>query len=166
MLQPVRRRTWAPRGVTPIQYAWDRHDRLSVIGAVSISPVRHRTGLYFQVLPHNIHTEDVVWFLTQMHRYFGGRIILVWDRWSVHRAAACQFETKHPGWFDFEWLPSYAPDLNPVEWCWNHTKYTDMANFVPENLDSLHNAISTSVTQQSENKRLVKSFFAGAKLRL
>jgi transposase len=136
----VRRRTWAPRGVTPIQYAW--------------------------VLPHNVRTEDMVWFLTQMHRHFGGRVILVCDRWNVHHAAAHYFETKHPGWFDFEWLPPYAPDLNPVEWCWNHTKYTDMANFVPDNVDSLHDAISASVTQQSQNKNLVRSLFAGAKLKL
>lgn len=166
MLQPLRRRTWAPRGVTPIQYAWQRHDRLSVIGAVSVSPVRRRTGLYFQVLPHNIHTEDVVWFLTQMHRHFRSRVVLVCDRWNVHRAAAHHFETKHPGWFHFEWLPPYAPDLNPVERCWNHTKYTDMANFVPENVDGLHQAISVSVTRQSENQSLVRSFFAGAKLKL
>ncbi len=32
MLQPVRGWTWAPSGHTPIQHAWDRHDRLSVIG--------------------------------------------------------------------------------------------------------------------------------------
>jgi transposase len=67
---------------------------------------------------------------------------------------------------DFEWLPPYAPDLNPVEWCWNHAKYTDMANFVPENVGSLHDAISASVTQQSENKSHVRSFFAGVKLKL
>ena len=34
MLQPVRRRTWAPSGQTPIQKAWDRHERLSAIGII------------------------------------------------------------------------------------------------------------------------------------
>ena len=33
MLQPLRRRTWAPSGQTPLQDAWDRHDRLSVVGS-------------------------------------------------------------------------------------------------------------------------------------
>src|SRR5690606_27272177 len=37
-LQPVNRRTWAPCGETPVQRAWDRYDRLSVIGAITISP--------------------------------------------------------------------------------------------------------------------------------
>ena len=31
-----------------------------------------------------------------------------------------------------EWLPAYAPDLNPVEPAWSHTKYGDLANYVPE----------------------------------
>ena len=36
-LQPVNRRTWAPCGKTPVQRAWDRYDRLSVIGTLSLS---------------------------------------------------------------------------------------------------------------------------------
>ena len=36
MLQPLRRRTWAPRGQTPIHYAWDRHDRWSVMEHVEM----------------------------------------------------------------------------------------------------------------------------------
>ena len=44
-LQPVNRRTWAPRGETPVQRAWDRYDRLSVIGAVALSPTRRRISL-------------------------------------------------------------------------------------------------------------------------
>ncbi len=38
MLQPVVRRTWAPRGETPVHRSWDRHDRLSVISAITVSP--------------------------------------------------------------------------------------------------------------------------------
>jgi len=40
-------------------------------------------------------------------------------------------------WFEVERLPGYAPDLNPVEMIWDHTKYADLANFFPENLQHL-----------------------------
>ena len=40
MLQPVVRRTWAPQGQTPIQYSWDRHDRLAAIAAITLAPLR------------------------------------------------------------------------------------------------------------------------------
>ena len=34
----MRRRTWALRGQTPVQRCWDRYDRLSVMGAITLSP--------------------------------------------------------------------------------------------------------------------------------
>jgi transposase len=45
MLQPPVRRTWAPKGHTPIHYSWDRHDRLSVNGALTVSALQQRLGV-------------------------------------------------------------------------------------------------------------------------
>lgn len=43
-------RTWAPRGETPqIRYRY-KHDRLSVISGLSLSPRRQRVGLYYSSL--------------------------------------------------------------------------------------------------------------------
>jgi len=64
-LEPVNRRTWAPRGQTPLQRAWDRHDRLSVIGGVALAPQRERLSLYFQVHDQNVRAEQVVEFVWQ-----------------------------------------------------------------------------------------------------
>lgn len=108
MLQPLLRRTWAPQGQTPLSHAWDRHDRLSVISAVTISPDRRRLRLFFAVHEENIRTPQVLEFLRELRRHLRRRAILVWDRWNVHRSAARQIAQGHPGWFDFEWLPAYA----------------------------------------------------------
>lgn len=43
MLRPLVRQTWAPRGVTPIVRCWDRRDRLSVIGAITVPAAAWRT---------------------------------------------------------------------------------------------------------------------------
>jgi len=48
---------------------------------------------------------------------------------------------KHPDWFETEWLPAYAPELNPAEMLWNHTKYADLANFIPEDVNDLHQSV-------------------------
>ena len=69
MLQPVRRRTWAPRGQTPIQKVWGRHARLSVISAMTVSPQKRRLGLYFQIHYENIRAPYIVDFLTGLHRH-------------------------------------------------------------------------------------------------
>ncbi len=162
----MRRRTWAPRGETPILCAWDRHDRLSAISVITLSPTRHRPNLYFQLLPHNVVADDIIWFLTQLHRHVRRKIILVWDRYQVHRSAAKFFEQKHPTWFRFEWLPPYAPDLNPTEQVWNHAKYSDLANFVPRDVEHLDVEVRKSIRQQQESPHLLRAFFQHAQLAL
>lgn len=166
MLQPVRRRTWAPAGCTPIQKAWQRHDRLSGIGAITLTPALRQLAFYFQLLPHNVTTDDLIWFLTEMHRHLGRKAILVWDRWRVHRSVAAHFEEHHPSWFQFEELPAYSPELNPVEPCWNHTKHGDLANFVPENLDELEIEATASLQSLREDQSFLRSAFAYCQLAL
>src|SRR5439155_5113708 len=46
LLLPTVRRTWAPRGTTPIVRHRYRRDKVSAISAVTVSPQRHRCGLY------------------------------------------------------------------------------------------------------------------------
>jgi transposase len=163
MLQPLRRRTWAPRGQTPVQYAWDRHDRFSVLGALSLAPWALRIGLYFRLFDHNITALDIVEFVKQLHRQLGRPLILVWDRWSVHRSAARQLARYN--WLQVEYLPAYAPELNPVEQVWNHTKYGDLANFVPSDADDLRQSIVSSLNRHRANQRLKYSCFRRAQLR-
>lgn len=164
MLQPVRRRTWAPMGKTPRQAAWDRHDRLSAMATLTVSPRRRRLGYYFSLWPHNITTEETVWFLTAMHHYFRRKVIVVWDRWKVHRAAAAHFQRRHPDWFQFEWLPAYAPELNPVEPSWGHTKYGELANFIPHDFQHLQSSVHHSLERKNERQYLLRSFLEYAQL--
>lgn len=164
MLQPVVRRTWAPKGKTPIQYSWDRRDRLSVITALTLSPLRRRLGLYFQIHRHNINFEKVMAFIALLHRHLGRKFILVLDRLSAHRKAVRLLQSEHPDWFEVEWLPAYAPELNPVEMVWNHTKYADLANFIPADVDDLHQSVVASIENISTQTGLIRSFFQHAGL--
>ncbi len=166
MLQPVQRRTWALSGETPVQQAWDRHDRLSAIGAVSVSADLARLAFYFHLLRHNVTTDDLVWFLTAMHEHFGGKVVLIWDCWNVHRSTVNYFEKHHPDWFQFEELPSYCPELNPVEQCWKHAKYDDLPNFVPDDLDHLDEAVTASLTLLRENEPILRGAFEYCQLNL
>ena len=113
MLQPLVRRTWAPEGQTPVMYSWDRRDRLSVIAALSLAAKRRRIGLYFAVHEKNVTAEEVEVFLRQVQRSLGRKLIVVMDRWAVHRKAAKNLFGDERFWV--EWLPPYAPDLLPFE---------------------------------------------------
>jgi transposase len=166
MLQPVRRRTWAPRGQTPVLYAWDRHDRISAISAITVSPRRRKLGMYFHLQEENVRAEHLVRFVRDLHRQLGTPLILVWDRSGPHRKAARLLQQRSPRWLRIEWLPAYAPDLNPTEQCWNHSKYSDMANYIPADTKHLGRAIKKSFSKQRKNDSLLHSYFQTAKLRL
>lgn len=164
MLQPLVRRTWAPRGQTPVMYSWDRRDRLSVIAGLSRSARQRKLGLYFALQKQNIRAEDVVRFLRQVQRSLGRRLIVVMDRWAVHRKAAKLLFGDRRFWV--EWLPPYAPDLNPVEPVWKHTKYDDLANYVPEELFDLELQLEYSIYKTRRCPKLLRSFFHAAELEI
>jgi transposase len=165
ILQPTCRRSWARRGRTPILRCWERHDRLSVIGAVELSPARSRLQVDWQVQQRNVQAEQVVRFVCkQAARY--GRIVLVLDRSNPHRTAVRQLQAILHGRLQVEWLPAYAPDLNPAEQLWNHAKYADLANFVPDDINHLGRRVGLSLYYHSRRPTLLRSFFKTAKLRL
>ena len=165
-LQPVNRRTWAPRGETPLQRAWDRYDRLSVLGAITLSPRRRRIGTPFQIHDDNIRTDEVVDFIRQLRRQLQKPLIICWDRWQVHRAAAKRIGASRLKGIDFEWLPAYAPELNPVEPRWSNTKYAELANFVPDDVSHLKRNVRSTLKKQRHDHQLKLSFFKSAQLRL
>jgi transposase len=167
MLQPLVRRTWAPLGETPILRAWDRHDRLSVIDAITLAPLRRRIGLYWQVHPANIRGPHVVGFLRHLRRRIRRKIVLIWDRGTCHKGRPVRdYLERHARTIRVEWLPPYAPQLNPGEQVWNHAKYSDLANFVARDTPDLHAHVDASLRDQRTQSRLLRSFFRTAKLRL
>lgn len=160
------RRTWAPKGQTPIHESWDRHDRLSVISAVTVSPKRRRLGLAFRIHRQNIRAEQAADFFRSLHRQLGGGIVLVLDRYSVHRGAVRRILRSGAKWLAAEWLPPYAPELNPDEQVWNRSKYADLANFIPDDVQHLEAELLGSLEAQSRAPRLLRSYFKKAKLGL
>ena len=77
-----------------------------------------------------------------------------------------QKERYLPKFASGEWLPAYAPDLNPVEAMWSCTKYSDLANHTPANLRDLGEAATDSLISQYGDHRTKRSYFQTAKLNL
>ena len=160
----MNRRTWAPRGCTPLQYAWDRHDRLSVIAALLYRPHNDRLSLLFRLQERNVRTPDFMEFLRQLRRHTRRPILLVCDRLSVHRSAVRRLQEQGADWLSVEWLPAYAPDLNPVEAVWQHAKYADLPNRVPADIDELYDLVLESLDDQHFQPKLLESFLRRAGL--
>ncbi len=166
MLQPIVRRTWAPLGQTPILVESARRDRLSAIGAFSISPVRRWMDFSFRLHDRNIDTSLLIPFLNALHDRFRCRVVLIWDNLRAHFKTAKYFSIKHPSWFHFEHLPSYSPELNPVEGVWSYVKHGCLANFAASDVDHLHQETTDSLASLRCNQNLLPGFLKHTKLLL
>jgi transposase len=179
MLRPLVRRSWALRGQTPILRCWDRRDRLSVIGGITvpssalrtrIRPAqRHQLSAVFRIHTRNIKTPEATEFLRALDRQVRGPMIVVQDKLNVHKAAVKRWRAGRspdaPGVM-VEWLPSYAPELNPAEQLWNYGKRVDLANLAPTGRDDLHGHVRRSLTRQRCSPNRLASAFDHAGLRL
>jgi transposase len=168
MMEPLVRRTWAPRGKTPEIRVTTPHARISGIGAMTIRRVPLHFGFHFHLLPDNLNFQghSVAAFLTQLcHRLHGG-ITVIWDEIPIHRARPVQeFLAKHPN-MQIEEFPPYAPELNPVHYVWSYVKYARLANCCPADLLELRNIVVAELTRVKRSPRLLRSLFSGAGLTL
>jgi transposase len=123
--------TWAPLGETPILRRVSQRRSLSSIAGLSFSG-----KIYWLHFHHAIHGEDVVCFLKHLHKRLSGPLFVVMDRLQAHRSDPVkEYLHRHPA-IQIKWLPAYAPELNPEEYCHGHVK-AEMLNACPETVEEL-----------------------------
>jgi transposase len=168
-MTPVVRRTYAPRGCTPIVEAYYRKGKVSAISAVSVSAARKRCQLSFRLLPDNAnaHGEDTVSFLARLRSGLRGPLTIFWDRSKIHQRCGVvkEYLAKHPEIVTEE-FPGYAPDANPDEGVWGWTKYHRLPNFAPEDLGELRSRLAAELSSLSSRRDLLASFIRHAEIPL
>jgi transposase len=86
--------------------------------AALVAPLEGPARLYARHFLGSIHGEEVITALRYFRRRIGRPLVIVWDRLHAHRAKPVQaFIARHAADYQTEWLPPYAPDLNPEELC-------------------------------------------------
>jgi transposase len=84
--------------------------------------------------------------------------VLVWDRLPAHRSAAVRrFAARHRR-LAIEYLPAYAPELNPNEYAWGYLKRNLLPQFCPDDFQQLRVETWFQTLQLSERPRLLRSF--------
>jgi transposase len=139
LMMPLVRRTWAPRGQTPfLHHRTNSYRKVSAIAALAVSPGRDHVQLFFRLHPQaNINALAVRVFLRHLRRHIQCPAILIWDRFLPHRARLVQSHIAKIRAWHSEFLPAYAPELNPTENVWCHLKTNAMANEALYELDDL-----------------------------
>lgn len=139
------------------RYSWPK---LSAISGIST------TGkLYLLVRRGTIATPQVLVFLRHLLRHVHGRIILVWDNIKPHKSAAVKYfvRDQRPR-LSLEYLPPYAPELNPDEWVWRYLKQVALANFAPLHLGQLQIGLRQATQRIRLRPALMRSFLEASDL--
>ena len=149
-------------------------------GSVSVAGLAcyragHRTRLIYRMHRYRGRkgeTRAFTWteyqdLLTAAHRQLpGGNIVLIWDNLNVHlRAELRAFTTAQP-WLRVFQLPSYAPDLNPVEGIWSSLKRGPLANVAFTGFAHLLQVIKTGLKKIQYQPGLIEGCLAGTGLTL
>lgn len=63
-----------------------------------------------------------------------------------------------------EYLPAYAPDLNPVEYLWGYWKHHELPNFCPKDYAQLSGFARNALRRMRRRPALVSAFWKQAEL--
>ena len=159
-LLPVTRRTWAPRGHTPVlrhHFKWKRASMAAAIcygsgGGGAQLAFHHQVGAY--------DTDTLIGALGQLHQFLGGqKATLVWDGLPAHRSHAMRaWLGRQRSWLVVEPLPAYAPELNPVEGLWANLKGVELANLAADTLAEVTAAAEGGIRRIRSTHWLAFSF--------
>ena len=165
-LSPIRGRTWCEVGKPIVLRETYSRQSQTGLGMITLTPIQRRLEFRFTMFSGAINTEDMIFFLTMVRRYYGKQVMIIFDRLPAHIAAQSYFERVHPDWFLFEYLPAYSPELNPVEQCWQYMKNVSMPNFVPICAECLETKAFQGAQEINNDPKLLPEFFHHAKLAL
>jgi transposase len=122
--------------------------------------------LYARHLPGSFDSGDVTRALAYFRRKAGQPLLVVWDRLNQHRSRrTLDFIARHPDDFHLEWLPAYAPDLNPEEGC-NSVVKSELRNTAPDTDEQLRAEARAAFRRLARRSEALVAFFKHAGLRL
>ena len=129
---------WAPVGSRPLMVRDNRHDSAYIFGAICpqrsvgaamITPAAN-TGMM------NLHLEEIS---TQIAR--GAHAVLVCDGAGWHQRGK---ELNIPDNISLLTLPSYSPELNPMEKVWDYLRQNKLCALVWDSYDDIVEACRTA----------------------
>ena len=93
------------------------------------------------------------------------RLLIVWDGLTGHRSRMTwEFIRQQRGRLWVEFLPGYAPELNPVEYLWSHWKQHELPNFCPQNFGQLSHYARKALRRMRKRPTLLIAFWQQAEL--
>ena len=102
---------------------------------------------------------EVIDFLKALVRHIKQPLLIVWDRLPAHRSRLVQeFIELSEGHIATEYLPPYAPELNPVEYIWAYWKQHELPNVCPKDYWELDQRARKALRRMRRKPRWIAAF--------
>lgn len=154
--------TYAPKGQTPI-LATDAkfYTKVSVSAIITVDG-----NLFYDVrIKESFKSMASVRLLKNATKTFKNRLFLLWDNASIHKSQTIKDflqeqqdnKTKYDVYVGF--IPTYSPELNPIEQLWGYIKNVLLKNIFCKTLKELKDRVIDALEVVKKNKNIITSFF-------
>jgi transposase len=151
--------TWARRGRRPIFRRVTKERRaLSTAVALTLSG-----KIYKRHFDGSVNSENLIQTLDHVRQHIPGKIILIWDRASIHLSKVTKVYLQNHPEILIEELPAYAPQLNPEEYCHGNVKHR-LKNARPASKQEIRSMLDRGFARLRRRPDLLLSFFHNAGL--
>jgi transposase len=155
--------TWAPKGQPPVLKRLSQRREVSSVVAL-VAPLDGPPRLYARHFTGSIRGAQVIEALRAFRRRIGQPLLVLWDHLPAHQAKPVQaFVASHPQDYQLEWLPAYAPELNPEELC-NGAVKQELLNALPPSVGELRQLVRRSFVRLGRQSERLHGFFHHAGL--
>lgn len=161
--RPPVRTTWSPVGVTPVIAHHFNWKRLGAIGAIAVSDGAD-LRLLMHLEPGSINKDVVLKFVVWLKEEIDGPVVLVWDGLPGHKSNIVKEQVSQYENWRIEFLPGYAPELNPVEYLWSVLKGKDLANFCSDALWQVEHKIVQAADRIGDEPDILRGFLKASTL--
>jgi transposase len=163
LLIATRRRTWGPQGQPPVVLYNYKHDRISALAVLTVSPARHRVSIYVSAQEENFKAIHVGPILRSLLRHVPGPIILLWDQGQIHKGPLIRQVLLDNPRLQTDFFPKYAPELNPVEQIWHDFK-SNTANSLPQDTQDIRVSIHANTYRVRRSQDRLRAFILASEL--
>lgn len=148
-------KTWGIKGQTPQVPTSGKRQSLNAISAVN-----EKGEFWWESYTGRF---NATMFLEILKRFMRGRrskVILILDGHPSHKAKLISnYVQGLKGRLEIQFLPGYAPELNPDEFVWNHLKREGVAKKPLRRDESLKERVESDLRAIQARPELVRSFF-------
>lgn len=123
------------------------------------------TNTWFRLHPGTIKAPQIVAFLKALVAQIEQPLLIIWDGLRAHRSRLVRkYLDSLEGHVAMDFLPPYAPELNPVEYLWAWLKRHALANYCPGSITELAYTARGKLKSAQKRPTLIAAFWKQAEL--